>query len=155
MATFILVHGTWAKHAPWTLPGSLLRKHIEALATEAGQLAHFEPLPWGGHNFGRSRLAAAHAIAEKVRSLTSAGNDEKLFLIGHSHGGSAIAYFLKHYPALVESITGVAFLSTPFVATRLRPRCTSLLTYFTHVLIHCYFIYFGLFVSCAYRLNLR
>lgn len=127
MTIFILVHGTWAKHSPWTLPDSQLRKHIEARLNEAGQSAFFELVPWGGHNFGRSRLAAADKIAEHVKALHSANEDEQIFLIGHSHGGSAIAYFLKHYPTLAKRITGTAFLSTPFVATRLRPRCTSLL----------------------------
>ncbi len=127
MTIFILVHGTWAKHAAWTLPDLQLRKHIEARLNEAGQSALFEPVPWGGHNFGRSRLAAADAIAKHVRALHSANEDEQIFLIGHSHGGSAIAYFIKHYPALAKCTTGTAFLSTPFVATRPRPRCTSLL----------------------------
>jgi hypothetical protein len=34
---------------------------------------------------------------------------------------------VKHHPSLAKCITGVAFLSTPFIATRLRPGCTSLL----------------------------
>jgi hypothetical protein len=41
-------------------------------------------------------------------------------MIGHSHGGSAIAYFLKEHPEAAKTLAGCAFLSTPFVA--IRPR---------------------------------
>jgi hypothetical protein len=128
MADFILVHGTFAKHASWTLNGSSLRKRIEALADRAGHHALFRPVPWGGRNLGRDRLAAAEAIAVEMRAINATDDEnKKIFLIGHSHGGSAIAYFLKAFPELAANVTGVAFLSTPFVASRLRPQWTSFL----------------------------
>ena len=40
------------------------------------------------------------------------------FLIGHSHGGSIIAYWIKQAPRNAERIAGAAFLSTPFVAVQ-------------------------------------
>jgi hypothetical protein len=57
-----------------------------------------------------------------VGSIQSKSKDEKLFIVGHSHGGSAIAYFLKRYPTAATTITGCAFLSTPFVAIRMKAR---------------------------------
>jgi len=122
MAEFILVHGTFAKHAPWTLEGSALRTSIIDVIGQIGMACQFTPLPWGGRNRGTDRLAAAASIASHVTTAIAKNNDEKIFLIGHSHGGSAIAYFIKNYPQLAVHVTGVAFLSTPFVATRLRPQ---------------------------------
>jgi pimeloyl-ACP methyl ester carboxylesterase len=122
MAEFILVHGTFAKHAPWTLEGSELRARIANLSSRARKPFDFTPVPWGGRNRGGDRLLAADAIASSVKTATAKGDSQKIFLIGHSHGGSAIAYFLKLYPKLAAQVEGVAFLSTPFVATRLRPQ---------------------------------
>jgi hypothetical protein len=43
-------------------------------------------------------------------------------VIGHSHGGSVIAYFYRALTASLRGrVTGSAFLSTPFIATRVRP----------------------------------
>jgi pimeloyl-ACP methyl ester carboxylesterase len=78
-------------------------------------------VPWSGRNFGGARLMAAQSIAQNVRSVHGRKTSEKMFLIGHSHGGSAIAYFLKTFPELRDHVSGVAFLSTPFIAMRIRP----------------------------------
>jgi len=119
MIHFILVHGTFAERAPWTLEGSALRARLTQLVAP-NDVASFAAVPWGGRNLTRARLVAADAIATQVKAKSE--NGEKIFLIGHSHGGSAIAYFLKAYPQVRDRVTGVAFLSTPFIATRLRPQ---------------------------------
>ena len=118
MATFILVHGTYAKSAQWPK----LRHALAEAAYATGDKPVFEPLTWTGRNRARDRQAAAAAIHALVQSVQRASINEKIFLIGHSHGGSAIAYFLREHPEAAKMLAGCAFLSTPFVAIRPRPR---------------------------------
>jgi pimeloyl-ACP methyl ester carboxylesterase len=128
MAVFILVHGTFARNAPWTTTDSPLCTRLRGSAGEHGQSARFIPIEWSGKNLGRDRLETAKSIAHEIESSRSAEPDQPIFLIGHSHGGSAIAYFLKNFPDLRDAVAGCAFLSTPFVALRVRPLWAELLT---------------------------
>jgi Serine aminopeptidase, S33 len=114
MATFILVHGTWSKAAHWPA----LRDGLALTATERGEQSRFEELRWSGANRASARYRAASDIFSLVQKIRSTAPNEKLFMIGHSHGGSAIAYFLKQNPTLAKTLSGCAFLSTPFIAIR-------------------------------------
>ena len=116
MATFILVHGTFAKAARW----SVLQDRLTETVRAAGDAPSFEPLTWTGRNRAAARQAAALEISTSVKNIQRASANEKIFIIGHSHGGSAIAYFLKEHPEAANTLAGCAFLSTPFVA--MRPR---------------------------------
>jgi hypothetical protein len=120
MATFILVHGTFAKFAHWPA----LQQGLAAAVGALGHPTHFQEVRWSGKNRASAREIAAAAISSAVEDVQSTSKTEELFIIGHSHGGSAIAYFLKYYPTLAKSITGCAFLSTPFLA--IRPRLHAL-----------------------------
>ncbi len=120
MATFILVHGTWAKSAHWPV----LQDSLAETARAAGDTVLFKPLTWTGRNLAGSRQAAASEIFTLVNSIQRTAANEKIFIIGHSHGGSAIAYFLKEHPEAANTLAGCAFLSTPFVA--IRPRRNAL-----------------------------
>jgi alpha-beta hydrolase superfamily lysophospholipase len=128
MVTFILVHGTFVKSADWP---ALQRGLVEV--TNSGQDACIENIPWTGSNRATARQTAAEDISNKVRARRSNNPDEKIFLIGHSHGGSAIAYFLKIHLEEAAKVEGCAFLSTPFVAIRRRndaSRILGALTFF-------------------------
>ena len=132
MATFILVHGTYAKaaHRP------ALQDGIAVAASEAGEQSQFTEVTWSGRNRASARQAAASEISAVVQKIQSTSRDEKIFIIGHSHGGSAIAYFLKEYSDLAKTLRGCAFLSTPFIAIRPRPhalRIVSAVSYFPSV----------------------
>jgi pimeloyl-ACP methyl ester carboxylesterase len=116
MATFLLVHGTFAKSADWPA----LQDSVAEAAREAGESGYFQQVPWSGKNRAAAREAAASTILKSVQDIRSNSYNEKVFLIGHSHGGSAIAYFLKEHPEAAKTLAGCAFLSTPFVA--IRPR---------------------------------
>src|SRR5215831_11796189 len=116
MATFILVHGTWAKPAHWPV----LQDSLAETARAAGDTPLFKPLTWTGRNLAGSRKAAAAEIFTLVKSIQRTSANEKIFIIGHSHGGSAIAYFLKEHPEAAKTLAGCAFLSTPFIAIRRR-----------------------------------
>ena len=132
MATFILVHGTYAKSANW--PN--LQEALAEAAGAAGDEPVFEQLTWTGRNRARDRQAAASAIHTLVQGIRRGSANEKILAIGHSHGGSAIAYLLKEYPEAAKTLGGCAFLSTPFVAIRPRReafRFITLLIFFPYV----------------------
>jgi len=124
MATFLLVHGTFAKVAHWPA----LQEGLAEEANEAGETACFRQLPWSGKNRASARQAAASAILRSVQDVQSNSNSERIFLIGHSHGGSAIAYFLKEHTEIAKTLSGCAFLSTPFVAMRPRDQAALIIT---------------------------
>ena len=102
MATFLLVHGTFAKSAHWPA----LQDGLAEVAHEAGEKASFKQLSWSGKNRAAARQVAASAILKSVQDIQSNSNNEKIFLIGHSHGGSAIAYFLKQYTEVAKTLSG-------------------------------------------------
>lgn len=128
MAIFILVHGTFARNASWTNSDSPLCIRLREAARDCEQPAQFVAVEWSGRNLGRDRLETAKSIVDQIKNGRAENPDQPVFLIGHSHGGSAIAYFLKNFPDWREAVTGCAFLSTPFVAQRLRPLWSELLT---------------------------
>jgi pimeloyl-ACP methyl ester carboxylesterase len=123
MATFILVHGTRAKSAHWPF----LQDSLAETARAAGEEALFEQLMWTGRNRASARQDAASAIFTSVQAIQRTSANKKIFLIGHSHGGSAIAYFLKEHPEAAKTLAGCAFLSTPFVAIRPRKQAIRLM----------------------------
>ena len=79
MATFVLVHGTYAKSAHWPA----LQDGLTEATDEAGERAHFKQLLWSGKNRTAARQAAASTILKSVQDIQSNSNDEKIFLIGH------------------------------------------------------------------------
>jgi pimeloyl-ACP methyl ester carboxylesterase len=127
MATFILVHGTtFRKSSHWHWP--ILQDGLAETARAAGDEPVFEHLTWTGRNRARARQTAASELFKLVQRIQRASGNEKIFVIGHSHGGSAIAYFLKEHPEAAKSLAGCAFLSTPFVAIRPRKNAVRLLS---------------------------
>jgi pimeloyl-ACP methyl ester carboxylesterase len=101
---------------------------LREAVTQYGGSARFIRVAWSGHNLGRDRIQAAKIIAREVEKAQAANREERVFLIGHSHGGSAIAYLLTNFPHLRDAVSGCAFLSTPFIAIRIRPLWPALVT---------------------------
>lgn len=128
MASFILIHGTFARDATWTSSDSPLCKSLEDAVRQHGQPTTFTPVKWSGRNWGTDRVETAASIANEIKARQARAPGDAVFLIGHSHGGSAIAYLLKNFPDVRDGIAGCAFLSTPFVAQRIRPHWEELLT---------------------------
>jgi triacylglycerol esterase/lipase EstA (alpha/beta hydrolase family) len=75
----------------------MLQDSVAETSRSAGDEPLFEQLPWTGRNRTRARQTAASAILALVQRIQRNSANEKIFLIGHSHGGSAIAYFLKEH----------------------------------------------------------
>lgn len=108
--TVHLVHGTFEPNAPWTLPGSDMRKAIEAISHKV-KLARFS---WTGANTPKARSEAARALAEKLRASPS----HKHYVVAHSHGGNIVREMSNLYPDTAQKIQGVCLLSPPFIYQR-------------------------------------
>src|SRR5258708_1693039 len=110
MDTFILVHGTFSPKADFTIDGSALRRAIEEASPDASTSMEFAAARWSAANTFAGREEGARKIASRIRKIPEPQGS--IFLIGHSHGGNAICYFLKEYPELSKRVAGCAFLST-------------------------------------------
>ncbi len=111
-----LIHGTFAKNAGWTEETSSFCKSIVAgLDIEAT----FSRPQWSGRNRAKDRIAAADELAASLNAARSADPDCLQIAIGHSHGGSVLAYALARHPELAEFVASI-FLSTPFIDARPR-----------------------------------
>jgi pimeloyl-ACP methyl ester carboxylesterase len=109
----ILVHGTWAPKAPWTdSNSSVLCQEITSQLKPIETVFH--RADWTGNNNHRDRMNAAQNLIKLSQSL-NLQNDEAVFLIGHSHGGAAIASALRESSDLLSRISGAVFMSTPFI----------------------------------------
>jgi pimeloyl-ACP methyl ester carboxylesterase len=117
----VFVHGTFARNASWTHDGSLIHKYLSCIKTYDNCVVNIHSAVWSGKNSRSARKDGAEEIKLKVEQLDTVGADPHVYLVGHSHGGSAIAYFLKKYPSLSGRVAGTAFLSTPFIGLRVRP----------------------------------
>jgi pimeloyl-ACP methyl ester carboxylesterase len=99
-----LIHGTWAPHAPWTLPDSPLRK---ALAGQLGDRIAFETLEWSGANTHRARREAAQKLRAQLADSIAANPLARHFLVAHSHGGNVALYAMAD-ATLRQHIAGIA-----------------------------------------------
>jgi len=137
-----LVHGTFAKGAPWTLGGSSLRN---ALLKGLGSDTNIQNFEWSGKNTHKARLSAGKDLASFLERTGASHPDSRHVVIAHSHGGNVALYARKQTSARV-SLAHIVCLATPFLRCQWRRR----LPVFTHVawLIVC--LYFaGLVLNVA------
>jgi pimeloyl-ACP methyl ester carboxylesterase len=113
--TLMLLHGTWARDAPWTRPDGPL---VAALRKAFPNLKGFDRIAWTGKNTFKARLEGADRLIE---SLSVLPDNERAVLCGHSHAGGAICYALTKRPELARKVKAAIFLSTPFFLFRLSP----------------------------------
>lgn len=124
-----LVHGTFAKGAAWTLPGSQL---ASALVQGLGDAAVLQRFDWSGRNTHRARLRAGHELAAFLDATAAEHPGAKSVVITHSHGGNVALYAARH--ARPASISDIVFMATPFIRCRPRGRA-SLLTHVARILV--------------------
>jgi hypothetical protein len=106
-----LVHGTWARRAPWTSAGSPLRQALSQAAL--GRVA-FDRFAWSGSNSLAARRRAVQALVERLRASIARWPQARHYIVGHSHGGN-IAFQALANPVLNERVAGLICLSTPFL----------------------------------------
>ena len=106
-----LVHGTWARRAPWTAAGSPLRQTLSDAAL--GRVV-FDPFAWSGRNSLATRRRAVQALVDRMQASIARWPEARHYLVGHSHGGN-IAFQALAHPVVGERVAGVICLSTPFL----------------------------------------
>lgn len=116
----ILVHGTFARNAPWTWPESPLPM---SLRQRLGN-PKIQVVQWTGHNTFLARIEASEQI---INLLQSVPPNVPVALISHSHGGSAVCYAAKRNPRAFENVHAVVCLATPFFGFSVRPGYQALL----------------------------
>jgi hypothetical protein len=110
MRIITLIHGTWAREAPWTQEGSLLVRALRAADPEAT----IERLKWSGGNSHAARLEAAARLVHRIRGCHRRHPAAKHYVIAHSHGGNVVRYALS-LAEVSTALRGVVCLSTPFI----------------------------------------
>lgn len=115
----VLVHGTWG-HGLWHsilwdyLPPGLRHRDINwpicRKIKEAGVTLH--SFTWSGKNSHHRRMEGGKELAVFIASLSKDPSD-RMWVVGHSHGGNVALYSLKH-PG-TEAVDGIVCLATPFL----------------------------------------
>ncbi len=114
-AVVTLIHGTFARKASWTLPGSRLCTALERHFAGKVQLTRFE---WSGRNSFGARERAVGKLTEQLAAARERWPGVPHYLVGHSHGGSvALGGAMGSARSCVD---GVVCLATPVITTRRR-----------------------------------
>lgn len=107
----LLIHGTFARNAAWTLCGSRVCKSVVSTIPTAA----ISRLVWSGDNHHGVRIEAARRAIDWISHLPQTS---RVVLIGHSHGGSIaalIASRLRH-----DSRISVVAMACPVIVARPR-----------------------------------
>lgn len=118
MPTVFLVHGTYAPDAPWTHEGSPLRKRLESELSPVP--IDFRTIEWSGNNRHADRVQAAGKLVQEIEATLDRDSQERILVIGHSHGGSIASMALKASERVKQGLAGCVFISTPFVVASRR-----------------------------------
>nr|WP_166178762.1 alpha/beta hydrolase [Altererythrobacter segetis] len=114
-AVVTLIHGTFARKAPWTLPGSRLCQALGAHFADRVQLRRFE---WSGRNSFRARRKAVADLIHDLAAARARWPGVPHYLVGHSHGGTVAIGGVLGSPE--GAVDGVVCLATPVLTTRRR-----------------------------------
>lgn len=106
-----LVHGTFARGAPWTGPDSALRRGWPAAPERPASFSVFE---WSGGNSHRDRVAAADELADHLASLMNQHKAASHLVIAHSHGGN-VALGALGQDKVKDKVEALICLNTPFL----------------------------------------
>jgi hypothetical protein len=107
-----LVHGTWARNAPWTQSDSFF---CTELARRIGEPVIFRQFNWSGRNSFSGRSKAAIELLSYLREGIEQNPSSKQVIIAHSHGGNIVLYALRDDDKVRRRIHRVVCLSTPFI----------------------------------------
>jgi hypothetical protein len=111
-----LVHGTWARRATWTAPGSPLR---QTLLRAADAPVLFQQFIWSGRNSISARRRAVNGLVQHLHAVIEQWPNAAHYVVAHSHGGN-VAFQALADPRLHERIEGLVCLSTPFLTVMRR-----------------------------------
>lgn len=105
--TITLIHGTFARGAPWTQEGSPLWKDLQNRFKCSALIDRFD---WSGDNTMIARVEAASELARHLDELKARFPSAKQYLVAHSHGGNVALYATEQ-----TQVYGVACMATPFL----------------------------------------
>lgn len=120
-----LVHGTFQPKAKWTMEEN--SPLCSFLREKLGNDVKFHRFAWSGKNSNAARRAAAAQLGSDLRTRLDQPGAAPQLVIGHSHGGSILAYAVHSDPELQARLAGIVFLSTPFIRVARRPLGPALL----------------------------
>jgi pimeloyl-ACP methyl ester carboxylesterase len=122
--SIFLVHGTFARNAPWIQEQSALRVSLENNLNGTDSVPtdsvpkDFVPVDWSGANTTKARQAGVDNLTAKLRKSFKENPSHEHIVIGHSHGGT-IAFQAVNTPEFIEKVR-VVLLSTPILTPRKR-----------------------------------
>lgn len=123
MAVVVTVHGTFASGPTagdkwWQTGGPLEADILKYVRAQSGEI-RIEPFVWDGANSEASRWKAANSLLDAALSYEK--KQEPYSFIGHSHGGSVIAYMLSLATLRGNQLPHMSLWSTvgsPFMAVK-------------------------------------
>jgi len=135
-----LIHGTFAKAAPWTKDSSIFCHDIkERLWPENVTFARHI---WSGRNSHSTRIRESELLAEKLRRQIIEEPGKKKIIIAHSHGGNIALYALKKLETENTEFDLIT-LATPFLNSEKRDFARNLrLHYLIAPIIPCLLLFF-------------
>lgn len=127
----IIVHGTFARAAHWTRRDSPFIRAIQ----QRVNFDYITALEWSGANTFRARLDGANLLECHISDLERSHPGCRLIVVCHSHGGSVVAYWLKQDVLNNARLSGIAFISTPFIGIRISHHWYALAYHLTFALL--------------------
>tara|TARA_B100000676_G_scaffold78190_2_gene77885 strand:- start:1641 stop:2996 length:1356 start_codon:yes stop_codon:yes gene_type:complete len=103
-----LVHGSFAGNETWPLLVEKKTTFASELKRAGGKRTTIHHFLWSGQNKHQSRLDAAENLAKEIEEFTT--EDDRVVIIGHSHGGNV---GLLAASKLSRPVELVVCLSTP------------------------------------------
>jgi hypothetical protein len=119
-----LVHGTFAKDAPWTLPSSSLRQALEA---QLDGKIEFLTFAWDAKNDNDSRARATEELVKQVSGQIRGYPTAVHAVIAHSHGGNIVLRAAAD-PRVANGLNRLICMSTPYFVPAKRDIVTAAMT---------------------------
>jgi hypothetical protein len=115
----ILVHGTFAKNAPWIQEDS---NFVKGIKDNLKQYADIKVVSfdWSGKNSYFKRVEAGKKLAAELEAIAVEYPKSEKIVIGHSHGGNVIFYAFKNIPNRINDFK-IVTMATPFLISSKRP----------------------------------
>jgi hypothetical protein len=112
----VLIHGTFAKYAPWINPEGKFAKALMRLLNTSCVAYDFN---WSGENSHKERREGGNSLATFLLQKHQMHPKSEIIIIAHSHGGNVALYAIKKLvcpPFHFRLVT----LATPFLSFTLR-----------------------------------
>ncbi|MEK6410489.1 MAG: hypothetical protein AABN34_26495 [Acidobacteriota bacterium] len=111
-----LVHGTFAKGAPWVQAKGTIGS---ALKARFGDAVAIEDMEWSGGNHFKARREAAEKLRTHVMLKRDGMEGAKHVVVAHSHAGNIVSYAARD-AAVNDRLAAVVTLAAPFIVARRR-----------------------------------